>query len=406
MCVDNLCVRPISSQSPTVKPSNEVNVAQVATSPARSTSQQGVVPLAPVVLGGKEGALAGATVRWNELARDLVAQTKTAPPPASRGYAILSLAQAEALAQASARGLPAATVLAEASRVVLRALFPGESAAIDARAKAEAPSGGRSTPGSPAASARAAGRAIGEQILASRKDDGASAAIEAKLPTGPSYWHPEPGQTPAAPQWSAVKPFVIPGAGQKGRPSVPPPPAFGSREFQSALAEVRKISDTRTPEQLGRAMFWADNAGTSTPPGHWNQIASDLIKQSGKSDVEAAQILATMNVAVADAGIVCWETKYRDALCRPWQADPAIVVPADLGKPNHPSYVSGHASFSGAAAAVLGHYFPEKRAELWKMAEEAAWSRVEGGIHYGFDGTQGLSLGRQVADQVLAKRAS
>ena len=122
--------------------------------------------------------------------------------------------------------------------------------------------------------------------------------------------------------------------------------------------------------------------------------------------MEAAQILATMNVAVADAGIVCWETKYRDALCRPWQADPAIVVPADLGKPNHPSYVSGHASFSGAAAAVLGHYFPEKRAELWKMAEEAAWSRVEGGIHYGFDGTQGLSLGRQVADQVLAKRAS
>lgn len=406
MYVENLCVRPISSQNHPIRSSTEVSTTQAPTGPTSAQTSPSIVPLAPVVIGSTDSKLAGATVRWNELARDLVAKTKTAPPPASRGYAILSLAQAEALSHAASRGLPAATVLAEASRVVLRALFPAEASTIDARAKLESPSGGRRTPGSPAASARADGRAIAEQILASRKNDGASGSSNAPLPTGPEFWHPEPGQTPAAPHWSAVKPFAIPGLGQRGRPTVPPPPAFGSPEFVKALAETRQISDTRTPEQLARAMFWADNAGTSTPPGHWNQIAADLIKSSGKSDAEAAQILATMNVAIADAGIVCWEVKYRDALCRPWQADPAITVPADLGKPNHPSYVSGHATFSGAAAVVLGHFFPEKRAELWKQAEEAAWSRVEGGIHYGFDGTQGLNLGRQVADIVLARRAA
>lgn len=370
----------------------------VAQQPERPS---GADPLQRAILdAGSSHRTSGGAVRWNSLARDLVAKTKTAPPPASRGYALLSLGQHRALA--AAKGLPAQVALAEVSRTILAELFPGEKAAIDALAKDELPKG-RKTPGSDAEAARALGREIGRQVLAERAEDGSKGAPTGPLRTGPGVWFSAPDDKPAAPHWSDVRPFAIPAKGEAGRPTVAAPPAIDTPAFAAALAEVRQISDTRTPEQLGRAMFWADNAGTATPPGHWNKIASELIQKFGRSDEQAAAIFAAMNVAIADAGIVCWEVKYEHLLCRPSQMDPAIDVPAELGLPNHPSYVSGHASFSGAAAAVLAHFFPSEEASLWQKAEAAAFSRVEGGIHYRFDGDQGLELGKQCAAYALAQ---
>jgi hypothetical protein len=95
-----------------------------------------------------------------------------------------------------------------------------------------------------------------------------------------------------------------------------------SPPFQAALAEVRQISDSRTPEHLRIAAFWADGIGTYTPPGHWNAIAAELITQHQCSELEAARTLAFMNMALMDAGISCWDAKYVYWLPRPSQVDP------------------------------------------------------------------------------------
>jgi membrane-associated phospholipid phosphatase len=188
-------------------------------------------------------------------------------------------------------------------------------------------------------------------------------------------------------------------AGDQFRP--PPPPAFGSPEFAAAVAEVRRFADTRTPGQLRFALFWADGAGTVTPPGHWNVIAADLIERYRLDERRAAHALALLNMAQMDAGIACWDAKYVYWLIRPSQVDPGIRLAVPL--PNFPSYVSGHAAFSGAAAEVLAALFPAERRRLRAMAEEAAMSRLYGGIHYRFDSDRGLELGRKIAGLALAR---
>jgi hypothetical protein len=340
-------------------------------------------------------------VRWNSLARDLVAKTKTNPPAASRIYAILSMAQYRAIeaSQGSKISNDKAAV-AGASEAVLKAMFPAEAAAVDAVMAEEHPRG-RSVIGQGSTrSGKALGEQIAKELMESRKSDGHDAVWTGQVPEpGPSVWRStaEPPKPPLLPLWGDVKPFFMPEKGSKDRPAPPAPPLAGSPGFQSALAEVRQISDTRTEEQLRIAMFWADNPGTATPPGHWNQIASDYILREKSSPVEAAKILAAVNAAVMDAGVACWESKFVHWLIRPSQADTAIDVPEKLGLPNFPAYVSGHASFSGAAAEVLGHFFPKHAETFSAMADEAAMSRVYGGIHYRFDGTEGVALGKKVA---------
>jgi membrane-associated phospholipid phosphatase len=73
-----------------------------------------------------------------------------------------------------------------------------------------------------------------------------------------------------------------------------------------------------------------------------------------------------------------------------------------IGLPNFPAYPSGHSSFSGAAEVVLSAYFPADAAELHRFAEENGLSRIYGGVHYDFDNTAGLELGRRVASLALS----
>ena len=179
----------------------------------------------------------------------------------------------------------------------------------------------------------------------------------------------------------------------------PPHPAFGSAKFLAALAEVRQISDTRTAKQLAIAKFWADGPGTSTPPGHWNQIACEILIREEVDAPFAARLLSLMNRAMMDAGICCWDSKYFYWLLRPSQADPLITTP--VGLPNFPSYTSGHSTFSAAAATVIAGLLPSTSDEVWAMAEEAALSRLYGGIHYRFDNDRGLEGGEQIGQLAL-----
>lgn len=352
-------------------------------------------------------------IAWNERARELVAANNTDPPMASRVYALLSVAQYRALvaAQASRRddagergAAPAFDRAAAigASASVLAALFPDEAGTVQADEEAalsalvDAESRERIDAGD------TLGRDIARTVLEHARSDGSDAVWSGTVPTGPGMWYSSasPAQLPLRPMWGKVRPWVMT-SGHQFRPA--PPPAFGSPEFRAALAEVRAISDHRTEEQIRIARHWADGEGTITPPGHWNAIAAQLIAQHQLSGLEAARTLALLNMALMDAGISCWDAKFVYWLIRPSQADPAITTVPPL--PNFPSYTSGHAVFSGAASVVLGHLFPAERDSLRADAEEAALSRVYGGIHYRFDSDRGLAQGRAIGELVMTHPA-
>jgi hypothetical protein len=193
-----------------------------------------------------------------------------------------------------------------------------------------------------------------------------------------------------------MRPFFLTSADQF-RPG--PPPAFGSPAFLSALAEVRHFSDTRTPEQDANAKFWALPNGYAVIPAYNYQIASEQIVKFHLNELRAAHTLALMGMADMDAFIACHDAKYTYWLMRPSQADPGITLSVPL--PNFPAYPSNHACITGASMAVLSRVFPSEADRLNGLADDAALSRVVGGIHYRFDGDVGLALGRQVAAWVI-----
>jgi membrane-associated phospholipid phosphatase len=376
---------------------------------------------------------AGAVVRWNEIARGLVAKYSTSPPVASRLYALLSVAQHDALvrvveshrihrrpspASADPRVVPLITAqpdstypsdhaaVAAASAAILSYVYRSraEVASLNKRALEHEASrmwAGISYPSDIEAGDRI-GREVAEKVVEHAKADKSKPVLpwDGKVPVGKGMWFSSenPPASPTRPAWGLVRPWLM-SKGSQFRPA--PSPEIDSPEFARALNEVSQISRTRTPEQLRIAKFWADGPGSSTPPGHWNQIASDLITEHPRSEIAAARVLSFMNMAIMDAGISCWDAKYTYWVLRPSHADPTITTP--VGLPNFPSYPSGHSTFSGAAAEVLGHFFPNEKERLAAMAEEASMSRVYGGIHYRFDGETGLAMGRSVGRLAIEK---
>ena len=352
----------------------------------------------------------------------------TVPPSASRLYAYLSIAQYDALVaiyrskyrynrvapvKRDARLQPLVeapadpsypsehAAVAAASTEILKFFYPDESANLDAKANQDEQSrliAGVSYP-SDLTAGETLGRAVAQKVLDRARADGASNAESGpSQPSGPSYWT---GSNPLLPGWGRVQPILL-SSGAQLRP--PPPPAFGSPEFNAALAEVRQISDHRTTEQLKIAAFWADAAETFTPPGHWNLFAERLLLQHKTSEIRAARTFALLNAAQMDGGICCWDTKFTYWLFRPSQADPGITTP--IGLPNFPSYTSGHSTFSGVSESVLGYLFPAEAATLHNLAEEAGISRIYGGIHYRFDSEVGLKDGRAIGALAIARGQS
>lgn len=343
---------------------------------------------------------AGASIGWNKIARDYVSGLTVKPNQQAnlRAFSYLSLAQYDAVLaaeDAKARGLrpsPQAAV-AGASAVVLSYVFPAGAAGFESAVRAQAE--GPRWPGEAKddfAVGERIGRAIGAAVVASAMADRFNAVWTGSVPAGPGLWV---GTAPLLPLLGQMRPFFMT-SGDQFRP--PPPPAFGSQEFTTALAEVRRLSDTRTAEQLAIAQYWAGTTG-SLVAGFWNAQASDLVLRYRLDERRAAHALALSNMAAMDANIACHDAKYTYWLIRPWQADAAITTP--IGRPNHPSYPSNHACVSGAMAYTLGATFPEERNRLAAMADQAGESRLYAGIHYRFDKDAGLRIARQVADLAL-----
>ena len=344
-----------------------------------------------------------ASEHWNRVTRVVTGRHASGPLVIVRGFALVSVAQYDAAREADRRGWrgmhPAVSgAVAGAASTMLAALYPMEQPAIDAQLQADeayfesAPNGG----GGQYSDGLAIGRRVAAEDLARAASDGSDAAWTGTVPTGPGLWiSPPPPAGPLGPMWGHVRPWFM-SSGDQFRPA--PPPAFGSPEFESALAEVRQFSDTRTPEQLLIAQKWAD-VSSGGPMGMFSGIGLTLSDAHHFDEYRTAQMLATMQMAIMDASIGCWDAKFHYWYIRPFQADPAITTP--VGRPPFPSYPSAHSCLSAAAAGVLIGYFPESADDIRVRVAEAGVARIIGGLHYRFDVGAGQQLGYAVAKLAL-----
>ena len=331
------------------------------------------------------------SVRWNRLVPKFVGEAsarKARPPMLFRVYPLLSVAQYAAVKSArDNRSLSTKAVVASASAAILTELFT-DSAVRASIARELARDIGPTQTGSSAA--KRLGERIARQIITSAPTINLVAPWSGTIPTGPGMWYSAPGVPPIGVTIAQSRGWFLDSVSQF-RPA--PPPVFGSPEFQASLEEVRRVTRERTREQTSIARRWNE----SDPMAVWNDTASAAIRRHRMSDADAARVLAVLNVAAMDAIISCFEAKYHYWTIRPSQTDTTLVLADSVSLPNFPSYPSGHACSAGAFDAVLGHFFPQDRAQFTRIAEEQAMSRLYGGVHYRFDNDKGLELGRVVA---------
>lgn len=361
---------------------------------------------------------------WNGLLTQCIAKECQTPALASRNLATFHLAVASAIELA--QGRPEKDKLlagAAAAASVGKLLFAGEGARFNALLPQGRLSGTESV-------LVELGRRAAAEAMNLRRGDNETTTINYATSFQPGQWRRACARPPELPHWRKVKPLVL----QDPRHFLPgPPPALDSAEYTAAVHEVQSLgsvdSAARTSEQTMLAKFWSDFSYTSTPPGHWNEVARFLVRRLGWDAEQSARLFAALNVAMADVSIVCWKAKYEYNFWRPVSAirqaeedgNPATHSYAEwkplLTTPPHPDYVSGHAAFSAAAARVMGEFFGEGtefrvRSEtvpgvertytsFEECAREIAESRIFGGIHYRFSGEAGLAMGRAAAEAVL-----
>jgi hypothetical protein len=426
---------------------------------------------------------ASVVAAWNQLAIDTsgidhrpgAAGEQLGPHRSSRAMAIVHIAIFDALnaiggkhspytrMPAAPAGATVSVAVAQAAHDTLSALYPNQHGAFDALLTTHL-----------AAYKDGRGKTLGVQvgqgaaraILARRANDGSAyqepiVGVDLQETTGVGQWRPAPTTTnkvALGAYWGKVTPFVV-SSSRRYRP--PAPPAVTSAAYALAYAEEVKVGGDgtvtptqRTPEQLDLGIFWAYDGTPSlcAPPRLYNQIAMTIARARGtaRDATELSRFLALINVAMADAAITTWESKYFYNFWRPvtgirvddgnplTREDPSFLpigAPAsNTNGPNFtppfPAYPSGHAAFGGALFETLrnfygtdaldfdfvsdefnGHtagsdgvvrpFWQRHFSSLSQAEEENGQSRMYLGIHWGFDKTAGISLGRKVSDSVF-----
>ena len=427
--------------------------------------------------------------RWNEIAIDASgfdhanAREQLGPGRASRALAIVHIAMFDVVnavvrhyqsyteVQPPRGAISLNAAVSQAAHDTLVELFPSQAASFDALLAEDLDDVRRPY-------ARKNGIVLGQRvaaaILALRVGDGSAkpeprVGVEHITSDLPGRWRQDPiSQIPLAlgAYWGNCVPFVLQSSSQF---RVPPPPDLTSPEYAAAYDEVKRLggdgvttATERTPDQTHAGIFWAYDGTPSlcAPPRLYNQITVHIADQMGTGAVELARLLALVNVALADAGMAIWDSKYFYDYWRPiggiresdpgtgptglgdgndaTVGDPAwspLCAPAsNLNGPNFtppfPAYPSGHAGFGGALFQTLRRFYgtdrirftfvsdefngitkdnsgdvrpllPRSFRTLSQAEEENGQSRIYLGIHWSFDKTEGIAQGRQVADYVF-----
>jgi len=378
-------------------------------------------------------------------------------------YAGLDLASldSEVGSESARRSASVDAAIAQAAGDTLIALYPSQAADIAAIQRVDL----GTIPNGPAKDAGIRiGRRTADVILAIRSTDGSQHAEPLYGVPPPNGYLPNPTfgkwrQDPISLNpvalgafWPRVRPFVILSADQFRSIN---PPALTSAAYATAYNEVKRLggenSTERTKDQTIAGIYWGYDGAPflGTPPRLYNQIAVQIAGQKGTTGIRLARLLALVNVAMADAGLASWDTKYDDEFWRPitgirqGQND---NNPATIGDPNFvplgapasntsgpnftppfPAYTSGHATFGSALFQILRRFYRtdaiafsfisdefngvtrDNRGNIRPLIlrpfnslahaeEENGQSRIYLGIHWAFDKTEGIKQGRQVAN--------
>lgn len=394
---------------------------------------------------------------WCKLLLELVRHTATyTPPVASRAFAYISIAGYEAIAAGTGgrslagqlNGLTTLPARADGvydEALVLHAVMSDATAVFFANT---GPSGQRAMAAMRdrfgakinsgvaqdiAARSVAYGSAVASHIHDWSMTDGGADVVNMGFPMtwtlteGPAHWVPTSKvvqqQAPLLPNWGKNRPFAMP----VGVACPIAAPLDYSEEpasaFYAEAMEVYTTTKSLSDEQKKIARFWSDDPMLSpTPPGHWVSIAMQILQRDQADLIQSLDVLARVGMAVADGFIACWQAKYEYDLLRPvtyikrlidktWE--PMLITPP------FPEYPSGHSTQSGAAAAVLTALFGENFGfddathvddniparhfdSFYAAADEAAISRLYGGIHFRSAVMRGLDQGRCVGGHVNA----
>lgn len=285
------------------------------------------------------------------------------------------------------------------------------------------------------------GQQVAAQVLAWAAEDNyrqTRTFTKYALDTEAGTWKPTPPSYMKAvePHWNKLRTFLIDSV-QQFRPKPPTPfSTDSSSQFYKEALEVRNAGLNLSEDQLAAANFWDCNpfkmnlnghvmfaSKKISPGGHWINITRLACEKAGLGMAESLEAYACLSIAMADAFIICWDEKYRSKVIRPETYINKYIDGAWtplLQTPPFPEYTSGHSVVSGAAAVILTRIFGDKFAyadstelefgipvrnftSFHQAAEEAAISRLYGGIHYMPAIRNGLEEGKKLG-QFLCQR--
>jgi hypothetical protein len=387
-------------------------------------------------------ARANPIANWDVIAFDAVEASGKTGPVTACDVAMAHVAMHDALNAidrryepyaydgAAPRGASPEAAVAAAAYDVLIARIPNQKKALDAAlasALAAIPDDRAKADGV------ATGLAAAAAILARRADDGSDVVRPYKPGAGPGVWRPTP---PAFAQaigvsFGKVRPFTMTGGEQF---ELPRPAYFDLRsaEYAADYNEVKSLggadSKTRTAEQSEIARFWYEPS-----PGVHIRLARDLVVTRKLNLWDSARLFALLHIASADCLIAGYGAKYRYNFWRPVTAirngekDGNPQTAGDptwnsyLETPSHPDYLSLHAVLCAAWAEILARFFGTDRFSFTmtsakpypgitrsfksfsQSAQEAADSRIYGGVHFRSSCRDGLVIGHKIGAQVFEK---